>query len=200
MKMNEKIIRYLDGDILSEEKTNFEKEISDSTELKQQLISVSNTLEKTKTLMEAEITNDYFVNMIPAFRKKQITTRERILNPAYAGSAIMILTFLITMFLQNSLNTNTTVYDEISEDDFNQNDISSLLSNINYDNNEFDLSPSDEMNIDSLINIYLTNDILTASGNGSSLIQDYEFNPDEFQLSDIETENLYSVIMNKKFF
>ena len=200
MKMNEKIIRYLDGDMLPEEIIDFEKELSGSAELMQQLISVSSALKKTKILKEAEINNDYFVNMIPAFRNKQSSKQKGIANPVYAGGVIMIVTLLMMMLFQYDWDTNSTIQKETVTNEFNREEIDSLLSNINYDANEFDLTASDEMNLDSLINTYIIDDILISSGNGSTAIQSYQFNPDEIQLSDAETENLYTAILNKKFF
>lgn len=183
-----------------DERITFEKELAVSVELQKQFSFIEETLHQTSVFKEAAISTNYFQNLIPLFRTKSSGKQERVFNPSYAGSLLMLLIIFITMIFQNDFITNSGGNNEIKSGEFNQEEILSILDNMDYRNGEYDLNQSDEMNLDSLIVSYITDAILLPSGTESSAIRYFKLDPDEIQLSDTETENLFALILNKKFF
>jgi hypothetical protein len=193
-------VKYLDGDLTPEDKIILEKEISSSEELQHQTRLLKTTLEKSGVLKEARIGDDYFINMIPKFRLKKNDRQIVVMNPAIAGGVLMILTFVLTLFFLDSKTINNVVSENVISDEFDQDEINSMLENLSYRNSEYDLIKSDEVNLDSLIERYISDDILSVSVGDKNTSQNINFYPDEIQISESEADNLYAEILNKKFF
>jgi len=65
-----KIIEYLDGVMLQEDREAFEKELSSDKVLRDLFSSIQSRFEKLKTPVKGDPAPDYFSNIIPEFRAK----------------------------------------------------------------------------------------------------------------------------------
>ena len=204
MKIDERIILYVDGQMNEVEKTSFEKELYVSASLTEDLNKYKKILSGISEIKNTPVEDDYFVQMIPKFRGRLELQRKLKLLPklVFSISTIAaILIFFIFTFNKNSSNVNTVIpatgnqapntssYSELSSlsDQFNFSNMSSEeISNSNsiLDSmliHELDLTPQ------SLSNISADN----SNTDLSSLVQG---------INEKEADQIYNEILHKKIY
>jgi hypothetical protein len=163
MKTNDKIIQYLDGQLSREEAAAFEKELSESRELRDEVKSIKNFNAGISGLKNIAADEDYFVQMIPRFRSK-FSLRKRfsfLSGLAYSASTatavILIMLFVTNKNVKNeapavhnnSLGVQQTTVNEV------QQEISTLSDQFGFVN----MSREEVANSDSVLNSMLIHEL-----------------------------------------
>ncbi len=133
MKNREKILKYI-SDLMDEaEKSAFENELKNNSELKSEYEKIISSLRNFKT--EAEVRNDYFNQLEIKVREKVFskrTTKKKFLLPALASAFALVILFVLFIPKQNSDNTLNTL--QLTAND--ENIVYDYLEN-NFDELEF---------------------------------------------------------------
>jgi len=101
MKTNNKIILYLDGQMTGEEKAAFEKELSESALLRDELKRYKDFNSEISGLINIPSEEEYFVQMIPKFRSKFVQKKKPGFLPGLAygvttATAVLIIMLFVT--------------------------------------------------------------------------------------------------------
>jgi len=122
MNKNEKIRKYLEGELTGSELKEFENEILQSPSLKKEIDDLQKTINQFSSLKNVKADERYFNNILPVFHSKDKKTSSFILKPVYtAGSLAAVLIAAIIFFFVNSGNENEEImyqnltYEEINE-------------------------------------------------------------------------------------
>ena len=119
MNNDEKIIKYLDGELQEEEKALFEKDLSDSEVLRNELAAYKKVITEFNDQKYFNTESTYFTNLVPAIREK-LEQRETI-NPfrklGFAASFILIFVagYFIFQPLFFSSSENILTYEELAD-------------------------------------------------------------------------------------
>ncbi len=199
MKLNKKILKYIDGELLNKEKDSVENEIASSAELNHQYNLVKSVLFKTSVIKKGRIQESYFESILPSFRNN--STKENIaLNPAYIGVVIMVLVFVVTIIFQTGNNFDSEETTANSDYNFNRNEFTIFLNETELNNEDFNNVYTSELNVDSLINDFITSGILNSQSIENLPANIFNINPDELELNEKDVDELFATILNKKFF
>jgi hypothetical protein len=139
--IDEKIRRYIEGEMTVDELSAFEKEIESSAELKKVVENLQSTLKIYRELGSVKAETNYFNNIIPEFRRGISKKRKAGFFPAYSfGSFIIIFVTSIIILLISISDPGVNPDDGISEDIMNEEieqflaDYSSDYSYLNFSN------------------------------------------------------------------
>jgi hypothetical protein len=190
MKIDDKIILYLDNRLTQREKEEFEKQISNSPDIAQRVNRIKNKIESIRRSASPETDSSYFINMIPEFRKS-VEVKQKNYKRKILYAAVPVLAAVILLIILNNTRTNTAEEFNFTAEDIEEisgytfNDVYSLTGE-----NIHELNQS----IDSLF--------------ASNLMEDpnsFYLDNDDFasllsSLSEEETEFIYNEIINKDLF
>jgi hypothetical protein len=200
MKTDEKIRKYLDGEMTSEELSAFEKEMENSHELKRNVEHYRSTIKNFKEMSSPDLQTNYFNNIIPEFRKSIERKKKNRFAPAYAFGSVAVIIFAIVILFFISKDDIEQQPDNNFTQSLMSEEIEQYLhdytSDYSYLNLVGDLS-DDDLLVDSLLYAELN---LTA--NNYELQVDFsnaEINLIIENLSDEEFDGLYASIADKKF-
>ncbi|MGA7722818.1 MAG: hypothetical protein WCA84_16755 [Ignavibacteriaceae bacterium] len=205
MKMNIKIILYLDGQLTGEERTAFEKELSESKYLKEQLIRVKNFNTGVSELKNITVGDDYFVQMIPKFRNNKAQKRKLrffsgiTYSVSTATAVLIVMLFVTNKNIKNDIQPvqNNMVSERIVNNETNQ-DAGSLSDQFGFLNmNQEEIASSDNL-LNSMLIREL--DLTPQSLNDISQIDN---NSGDIQtilqgVNDKEADAIYNQILHKK--
>ena len=201
MKINDKIINYLSGNMSEDEKIIFEKLITDDPELKSEFEKYKRNLAYLTSLANLETDTNYFNSILPRVheklenRKPLWSFRKKI---AFAFPIIIIITFLIykqSIFYdyQDVPNINNLIAswnDSVKTDLLTvviDNDIAIL--------NDTTLTP----NANQVLTEEISKVLLDNTSNLSSDVFDYLEGSDvTTDITDEEAKTIYDYLINKK--
>ncbi len=197
MKNDERIIKYIENELTSEERIAFEIDLNNSTQLKQDYESILNLKKEITELKKVKLKQNYLDSMVPEFRNKlsipEATTPKR--NLVYAF-AIMLAFILVAVILQKIFTENTEV-NEVKQfaESLDENQRIELLENLN--GNLEDFYPLSENNDESVLTNLLQADLKI----DYEVAEAYDISyPELFEgLSSSEAEQIYNEILNKNF-
>lgn len=200
MKIDKRIILYLDNQMNEEEKSSFEKELHTSRELSQQLEQVKSAFGNLR-INENEFSNeDYFVNLVPKFREQLPKIRYKTkFKPAIVYSSIAAV--IGVMFLVFSLfKTNELSIDKVLSD---LNELESVEL-FQYYSGNFTSDQLDKLNgeTDSLFSDMIYDELNFEEADIHNLIFANSINVENV-VADLKTEEaeaIYNEILNTKFF
>ncbi len=165
MKINDRIILYVDGQLNAEEKAAFEKELANSLLLKTELEKYKKFLTGIKELKTPSLDESYFTEMIPRFRGRAEEKKKLSFIPKLAlgttAISIILIVFLFTIAHNKTEIKNTPAANfangisnsqglqsynyysyQLDPGDFSQQEISNLDSTLSrMISQELDLSP-----------------------------------------------------------
>ena len=197
MTTDERIIKYLENELISEERITFETDLRKSSQLRKEVEEYLRLKKEISNLKEIKLNENYLESIVPEFRNKldlpKTTSVRR--NLGYAIGVMLL--FIISVVILQKLFTNNSELNEVQEftESLNANQRIELLENLN--SNLEDYYQISENNTDmELINLLqkdlkLNNDVAEA----------YDINYTELvdELSASEAENIYNEILNKNF-
>jgi len=192
MKTEERIIKYLDNDLTSEERTAFERELKSSEELKREFEKYSLIKEKIKNQKNLKLNPDYLSSILPEFHNKVHSGKKETLRRSLSYSFGLILIFLIGITVQKIFFNNS---------DKERNDLEKFTQSLNY-NQKLDLLESLNGS-DDLYNIIsgkeyvdlLENDLVV----NEDVLETYDISYKDLigNLSDNEVEKIYNELLNR---
>lgn len=203
--MNDKIILYLDGQMTGEEKAAFEKELSESRELRDELKRLKDFNAGISGLKSISTEEEYFVQMIPRFRNKLGQKKKFSFFPGIAyivptATAVIIIMLFVTnknvkndiLPLQNNIATQQAVNTEIVQD------AGSLSDQFDF----VHMSLEEVANSDSLLNSMLVHE-LELTPQSLSEISAADNNTTDIQtlmqgVNEKEADAIYNEILHKK--
>ena len=204
MKIDERIILYLDNQMNADEKASFEKELNSSAKLADDLNKYKEILSDISNVNNISTANDYFVQMIPKFRGRLELQKKLQLMPKLVFSfttIAAILIFFIFTFNQNNKNVKTTTYTTGLQTSTNSSysELSSLSDQFNFSTMSSEEIANSNSILDSLLieELHLTPQSLntiTADNNNTdlnSLVQG---------INEKEADQIYNEILRKKIY
>jgi len=197
MTTDERIIKYLENELISEERITFETDLRKSSQLRKEVEEYLRLKKEISNLKEIKLNENYLESIVPEFRNKldlpKTTSVRR--NLGYAIGVMLL--FIISVVILQKLFTNNSKQSQVEEftESLNVNQRIELLENLN--SNLEDYYQISENNTDmELINLLqkdlkLNNDVAEA----------YDINYTELvdELSASEAEKIYNEILNKNF-
>lgn len=194
--MDEKILQYLDGQLIEDEKILFKKELNSSPKLKKKYEEYISVQSKLNEFKDIKVDETYFNRIVPEFRKRLEIKKKtrRIFSFSFANflAAIILLYFVL------SPNGNNLNLDEAVKN-WTENDFNYAIEYVHQQNSGFDII--DDYNtteIDSVISSMLTNELNLS--NNSTVYNSIDYNTLSTQMNSKDINDLYKEILNKKYF
>lgn len=198
-----KILLYLDGRLSRREKTEFENQLKNSSELQEEFENIRKKFSLLKDLNNIEFDDSYFINMVPNVRERLEKKNRIFLIPRFAFPAIgVILVALILVFTFNKKeNINMNSIQQITANMSNNelDETLNLLSAGIQDNSTL-LQPSEKA--DSLIDHALVNAISPSISWQKNYLtyDDTNINSYISDLTEHEADQIYNQLLKKRYF
>jgi hypothetical protein len=204
MKVNDKIILYLDNQMSEEEKLIFENELKNSNILQKELEDYKNFLNEITEPKNILIEEDYFSQMIPKL-KGRIEERKKLkLIPKLAFGVTTVAAVLVVFFFTF---TNKSIKNEITsmktENVQNSNnEFGSILGNGSNQINIGNLSNVEAAKYDSVFNAMISNALSLSpqSINYLSADNNTELSNMLQGINQKEANDIYNQLLHKKIF
>ncbi len=204
MKIDDRIILYIDGQLNSEEKVAFEKELENSESLKEELEKYRKFIGGIKELKTSSLDESYFTEMIPRFRGRAEEKRKLRFIPKLALGTTVISVALI-IFLFTFVHKESKVIQSPVANIANNITNSQGLQSYNYysyqlDPNEF--SQQEISNIDSTLNKMISQeiDLSPQSMNYISADNNTDLKNMLQGINEKEANEIYKQILHKRIF
>jgi len=199
MKNDERIIKYLEGELQEEEKALFEKDLSDSEVLRNELAAYKKVITAFDEQNSFDTDKTYFNNLVPTIRKK-IEQRETI-NPfrKFGFAAAFILIFIAGYFIFRPLffsSSEKILTIEKLTDNMTDSELDEMIDYLT-EEDETELFDDDLYNveIDDLENIINASTYETKL----AIISDFGLNDFSADIPETEKEEIYNELINKNF-
>ncbi len=206
MKIDDKIILYLDNQLSEKEKAEFENELDKSEELKQQLIEYKKFMSSFAELDNVEVDERYFAANIPKFREKLERKKKFAFIPRISiALSTIVAIFLIFMFVLNNKSTNNVTSLSSLIENANQNDLRSVIDNYTSTLNLSDasvISNISNTSVDSVINQSYYKELNLSNTELEKYLSSENIDYDNLisGLGTSQKETLYKELENKKYF
>lgn len=196
MNNKDKIILYLDNQLNTQEKEQFEKDLKNSLELRRELESYKKVLENLKLMNIHSADERYFINNIPLFREKlekknQVGVQKKYI---YASSALVIVLLALSLFL---FRNNESIIGEgknLAADEVQLVDLDDI-----YGSSELDSSLGTVA--DSVWNELISDELSFSFETADSILQTFNGNVNYTEgLNEEEASLIYDRLINKEFF
>jgi hypothetical protein len=105
------ILKYLINDLTNEEKIEFEKQLTESLELRDQLKREQNKLSIINQYSSVEVDDRYFINIYPRFLQKLERQESRISIKSFSTG----FSFVLMIFLMLTIGINTGLRNNLYE-------------------------------------------------------------------------------------
>jgi hypothetical protein len=198
MKNEDRIIKYIENELTSEEKISFETELRNSEELKTELGKYLKVKAKTEEIKNLKLNPGYLDSLLQEFQRKLASPKviyvKRNLGFAFGVMILFILSILILQFIF----TDKTEMNELQEfaQSLNENQKIELLENLTGESDYYDLDAENisgtEMTELLQSNLVINNDVAETYNISYTELVD--------ELSETEVEKIYNEILNKNFF
>lgn len=198
MEIDERIIKYIENEMTSEERISFETDLNNSSQLREDLenyLKVEQLIEESKRVKLNQL---YLNSILPEFRNdiyrpKSFTIQKKI---SYAFGIVLIIVLSLVIF-NNNFNEyiKSNSVKEFTQS-LNYNQKIELLENLNSDSDDFNLI------IENSADIELTNFLQSSLIVNNEVADVYDISYTDLveDLSQMEADNIYNEILNKKFF
>jgi hypothetical protein len=203
MKTDKRISLYLEGELSPEDKKSFEQELNNLHELQDELNLYRKFISAVEETKDIPVDESYFNNIIPEFRRKSESRKERksYTKIAYAFPALVIL-FLVFFFLFNtqkngniSNNQNLTAANSGANGFFD-------IANFSVDELiPSNLSAKDKEQYNSELNNMIEKELNLSSDSTKLVIADrmLDYNSIIDNISQQDADMVYKDLLNKKF-
>ena len=201
MKIDDRIILYLDNQMNDEERRIFEIELSKSTELSKQLESYKNFMHSMKIDENDFRDQEYFVNLIPKFRKNLPTDKRSFkIKTAYALTSVAsVVAIVLLIFNPFKTSENNSVEKLIST--FNESEAVDIL---NYYSDDLSNIKTEQLNgtSDSLFTGLIYSELNLQETDLGHLISADEISIETIysEIQSEEADLIYNEILKKKYF
>jgi hypothetical protein len=197
----EKIRKYLDGELSGQELKNFEEEFNRSSSLKKEIDDYKRVLNLFKNLENTKAEEEYFLNLLPHFRERFAAPKRLILKPSFAaGSIAMILIAVFIFFIAN--NQKEVIKDEqMTLQNLNQDELNEYLTDYSDDISASQLIEDIPEEYDSLFNSMIQDELIPDNYSGEYFV---DVSSNEFynildELSEEEITGIYNNLIKEDF-
>jgi hypothetical protein len=201
MKIDKRIILYLDNQMNDEEKRIFEVELSKSVELSKQMESYKSIMHSMKIDENDFHDQDYFVNLIPRFRKNLSSNKKSSkVRTAYAfTAAASVLVIVILIFNPFRSSENDSLEKLIST--FSENEAVEILE---YYSDDLSNIKTEQLNgtSDSLFSGLISSELSLQETDLNRLVSADEISIESIysEIKSEEADLIYNEILKKKYF
>jgi hypothetical protein len=197
MTSDERIIKYLENELTSEERIIFETDVRNSSQLRKEYEKFLRVKNEIADLKEIKLNENYLGSIVPEFRNKldlpKATSVRR--NLGYAIGVMLVL--IISVVILQKIFTNNSELNEVQKftESLNANQRIELLENLSGNLEDYyQISENTtEMELINLLqtDLKINNDVAEA----------YDINYTELVegLSEIEADKIYQEILNTNF-
>ena len=192
MKIEERVIKYLDDDLTSEEKATFDEELKSSDELKRTLENFSVVKEKINRQKNLKLSPEYANSILFDFHKKAGYRKKEFLRKSLSYAFGLIFIILVGISVQK-IFFNNTVNNSVDLEKFTQsldeNQKLDLLESLTNSNDLSDIISGEEY-VDLLEKNLVVNE---------NVLETYDIGYKDLigTLSDNEVENIYNKLINR---
>jgi hypothetical protein len=201
MKNEEKIRKYIEGELSGEELLNFEKEITNSPELKREINSLRNALNQFEKLKNVNAEENYFTNILPQFIESVSKQKQLKIKPSFAlGSIILVSITLIVLFITTN-KQDVIENEQITLQQLDNEELKTYLNNSSQDLTTSQLTENIPEEYDTLFNSLVAEELSLNGYSGEYLV---DVTSNEFynildELSEEEVDGIYNNILKKEF-
>jgi hypothetical protein len=201
MKIDKRIILYLDNQMNDEEKRIFEVELSKSVELSKQMESYKSIMHSMKIDENDFHDQDYFVNLIPRFRKNLSSNKKSFkVRTAYAfTAAASVLVIVVLIFNPFKSSENDSLEKLIST--FSENEAVEILE---YYSDDLSNIKTEQLNgtSDSLFSGLISSELNLQETDLKRLVSADEISIESIysEIKSEEADLIYNEILKKKYF
>ncbi|PJA97984.1 MAG: hypothetical protein CO128_09720 [Ignavibacteriales bacterium CG_4_9_14_3_um_filter_30_11] len=194
--VDKRIFKYLDNVLDKNEKLKFEDDLIKLPELKKEFEKYKLLNSKFNNEKEIEFDKTYFNGIVSEFRNRLETKKKskKIFAFSFANSLAAIIIFYLILSPSNSLNLNEIVKN------WNENDFNNAIEYAEPKLSEFSIA--DYSTLDSLVTNMLSDELnLLSSKEALNVIDNsLDYKNITIQISNVEAEEIYNKILNKKYF
>ena len=197
---NEKMIRYIDGEMTEKERMLFEEQIKISPELQKQLASFKSINEAFNVYAEPAADEYYFRNLVPGFRSRLPGKLKRFPLQSVAFGTVSLV--IASMFLFLLLNKSNNI-DRIAEN-LDEHQLSELINTYSSDKTVGEVvatEVSTDASTESILDTLYIKEMNVAPEAVSYYFADRRSDLTSV-ISDInqeEADNIYKEMINKKY-
>ena len=198
MNNDERIIKYLEGELPEDEKALFEKDLSRSETLRIELNAYKKVLTRFDEQKLFDTESTYFTNLVPAIREK--LEQRKTINPfrklAYAAGFLLLFVvgyFIFQPFFSSSENILTV---EQFADNLTDAELDEMIDYlVTEDETELideDLYKFEEDDMENII-------YASTYESKLAIISDFGLNNFLAEIQEVEQEKIYNELINKNF-
>jgi hypothetical protein len=197
MTTDERIIKYIENELTSEERIAFESNLGNSLELKEEFEKYLRVKNETDELNKLKLDSIYLDSIIPEFRNKLKTPQSVSIKRDLGYAFGVMLVFIISIAVLNNFLKDESEITEIEEftQSLNENQKIELLEEINLESNDYNIV-SENISGKKLVDILITD---IEINNEVAEAYDIGYNELMTDLSQQDIEKVYSEILNKNF-
>lgn len=199
----EMIIKYLDGQLNSAERADFENSLKNSEELKNlynEYKAVINTVESAKKIT---LNETYAESILPEFRRRLEAKKSTRFSFRYTyGLAVVIFIVITALFISRSLSPDKINDSKFAHNDLGEAELETILNQISTEDLLLVYTSEENYKLDSIYEAYFANEIVKDDNADENLfaLNDIDFTEIEQILSDEELDFVYNELINKEFF
>lgn len=200
MKIDERIILYFDNQMTEEEKSIFERDLKESSELLNQVNAYNRIIQRLEYDTNVKLNEYYFPNIVPRFREISTTSKYQTQSmAAYSmNAAALLVVVIIVLFSLIRVQESSTINDVIVSLD---NSEAEQLFKYYSDLSQLSI---EQMNgsRDSLVTELLASELNFQETDVKSLLSSDEIEMENIydELQPNETDLIYSELFNTKYF
>jgi hypothetical protein len=197
MMTDERIIKYIENELTSEERIAFELDLGNSLELREAFEKYLRVQKETDELNGLKLNPLYLDSIIPEFRNKLETPKSVSIKRNLGYAFGVMLVFIISIAVLNDFLNDEGELTEIEEftQSLNENQKIELLEEINLESNDYNII-SENISDKELVDILATDMEIN-----SEVAEAYDISYNELiaGLSQQKIEKVYSEILNRNF-
>lgn len=202
-KNNERIVKYLDGQMSPDQKKHFETELGSSEILRRELSDYKAVYESVRAVREKRLSAEYTESIIPEFRRRMEEKKSGVFNARFAYVVASFVIIASVIYLINHLQIKDSEVENIFS--FNQienSDIDIALENMSADDILLSYSGKDSNTLDSIVATYFSEEAASSAISEENLfaLNELDFQQIENLLSDEEVDLVYNEIIDKVLF
>jgi len=197
MKTDEKIIKYLNGELIHEDRISFEAELKNSPHLRSEYELFLKLQQNIKISKEVRLNQNYLNTIIPEFRNKSYSNNSVVFRSKIGYSFVAVIALLISFLIFKNILMENSEINSIQSftESMNSNQKIEILENLNEDNEEYILTSNNVTNIE------LTNMLQAELKINNEIAEVYDISYSELvdDLSQAEADKIYKEILSKNF-
>jgi len=200
MKIDKRIILYLDNQMNDEERKSFEDELSKTSELSNQFQHYKNVLQSLKVNEQRFTNEDYFINLVPKFRETILVNKKSFkIKTAFALTAVASAAIVLLFFNPFQTSENNSVDKIIST--LNETEAVEILD---YYSNGLSTIDNEQLNgySDSLFSDLIYSELNLEETDINRVVSAEEISIENIysEIKPEEADIIYNEILNKKYF